>query len=860
MATIDYSSLIKNMPVAYALHEMIYDAEGKAVDYRFIDVNNEFEILTGLKSSVVLGKTCLEIMPETEYYWIDKFEECIKTGNSVQYDNFSREINRYFQVTAYSPAPGQFIALFLDVSDRVSEFNKSDKVASFFKSITENATDAIVILDRDIKYSYVSPSAFKLTGYELHDIDDIDPAELTHPDDLVYLLPELQRLLAEPAYKPTLSYRFKIKSGEWLWIESTFSNLYDHPEVQGIVINFRDISEQKEYLEKLKLNEQRYRLTQEVGNIGSWEYSIVTQKYWNSHQLRRLFGIEDSVIDTAEINEKIISTIIDYERVDSALKNLIEHHKLYELEFEIVRPDNGQKRLLYSRAELVPDSENNYTFVRGVVIDITEQKANEQRLKQSEALLAATLRHSRFSIWSVDTDNKLLYANDTFVDDFQKTFGVKLELGKSVVEILPDDLKQLWLDRYRRTFENNSFVEEDEITIGDEKIYIEVSATPIYVDDKVVGASFYGENITARKQAELRIIESEKTATESAQQFDKIFRKNPTLLALTDVNYQTYADVNEEFLRALEFEREEVIGKSPVDLGIICDIDAFYEAGKIMKENRVLENFEMKVKSKSGKILTGLFSGQFVENHGREFSLTVMVDITEKKVFEQQLLSNTRNLSKTLKATTEFILPKSGKIDYDYVTKLLIEISGAKYIVFNWYEKDISYTKSVTGFEKLNQIMDKYLGVNVFDKKWQRQSTLDTMLNENNFTVLKDISKLLSFDFNEATVKLLLKFTGLGEVALVALNGKNRIVGNLIFIYEKKVNMENKEMIELFSYQLGQYIERTNAEKELQAKLEEMERFHKLTVNRELNMIELKKEVNQLLLEQGRNIKYRIVT
>jgi hypothetical protein len=136
---------------------------------------------------------------------------------------------------------------------------------------------------------------------------------------------------------------------------------------------------------------------------------------------------------------------------------------------------------------------------------------------------------------------------------------------------------------------------------------------------------------------------------------------------------------------------------------------------------------------------------------------------------------------------------------------------------------------------------------------------MDKMLTDNKISVINSLAEILKYDFNEKLINLLLKLLGMGQVALVALNAKNRLVGNLIFIYEEKATFENSELIEMFSYQLGQYIERTNAEVALINKMDEMERFHRLTVNRELKMIELKKEINDLLQQAGKEPKYNIM-
>jgi len=913
----------------------------------------------------------------------------------------------------------------------ISSLEDSNPVTSFYQAIIENASDGVVILDATQRYSYISPNAYKMFGYDHIEMRTLVPEELCYPDDAEYVFAEIQKALQNPDYKPTIEYRFRKKNGEWLWIESKISNLLSHPNVNGLVINFKDITERKANIDRLKIisdlqsvvfeigskfmitslsdvdnqinsaleilgrfvnadrtyvfsydfehkvavnthewckegvepqinnlqhvpldemgywpqkhakgelieipdmefekdeevkkalseqgiksliaipimqnttcigfagidsvskmnifnhnvinilklflhqlsdfftklnaesllriSETRYRLTQEVGGIGSWEYDIQSNKYWSSPQLYKIFGIEEN---STNINAEIENIVHNNDFIKATLSKLIDENAAYNIEYQITRKNDNALRIIKDIAILYLDKDGNPDTVRGILTDITDSKLNEQKLKHSEALLAATLIHSRFSIWSVDLNHKLIYTNDTFANDILQTFGVKLEVGMKLNEVLPKQMAVLWLDRYNRTFANESFVEEDVVDLGDRKIYIEISSTPIVIDNKVVGASFYGVDITERKEAEFKIKISEEIANEAARKFDKLFRKNPALLALTDIEHKTYADVNDTFLKLMEYEKSEVIGKNPIELGIIFDMEVFQKAGKILSETGILEGFEMPVKTKSGKILRGLFSGQFIENQGKVFSLTVMVDVTERKYFEQKLLNNTDNLSKILKASNQFVKPKAKDVDFDEVTGILRQISGAKYVIFNRLFSDYSQSVSISGLEKTKETILKFLNVDITNAKWKREVAFESKWVNRKMTILPDIGSVLFTEFKPSVVQLVIEKFNIGNVAIGRIDGNDRVVGNLIFIYEKGKTIENLELVEIFTYQLGQYIERLNAEDALNQKVNEMERFHKLTVNRELNMIDLKKEVNILLKKLGQAEKYRIV-
>lgn len=110
--------LVSEMRQGLAVHEIILDKEGKAIDYRFIFVNEAFERLTGLKAEEITGKTVLEVLPNTESYWIENYGKVALTGKPLQYENYSKELGKYFEVTAYSPKQGQFAVIMADITTR----------------------------------------------------------------------------------------------------------------------------------------------------------------------------------------------------------------------------------------------------------------------------------------------------------------------------------------------------------------------------------------------------------------------------------------------------------------------------------------------------------------------------------------------------------------------------------------------------------------------------------------------------------------------------------------------------------------------------------------------------------------------
>lgn len=110
--------LFESMITGFALHEIICNEDGCPCDYRFLQINPAFGKLTGLTADKIIGRTVLEVLPKTEPVWIETYGRVVMTGNSVNLEQYSQELGRHYQVTAYRPKPGHFATLITDVTEQ----------------------------------------------------------------------------------------------------------------------------------------------------------------------------------------------------------------------------------------------------------------------------------------------------------------------------------------------------------------------------------------------------------------------------------------------------------------------------------------------------------------------------------------------------------------------------------------------------------------------------------------------------------------------------------------------------------------------------------------------------------------------
>ncbi len=152
-----YQMLFREMLNGFSLHEIICDAQGAPVDYRFLAVNPAFEQMTGLTAQAIVGRTALEVLPQLEPYWIETFGEVALTGEPVFYENYSADLDKHFEVMTFRPAPNQFACIVQDITERKHSEAKIRNLAFFDQltglpnraSLKERLAQALAVAERN---------------------------------------------------------------------------------------------------------------------------------------------------------------------------------------------------------------------------------------------------------------------------------------------------------------------------------------------------------------------------------------------------------------------------------------------------------------------------------------------------------------------------------------------------------------------------------------------------------------------------------------------------------------------------------------------------------------------------------------
>ena len=155
--------------------------------------------------------------------------------------------------------PVGFVGVVRDITERKRAEEALRYSEEYFRALTENMSDAIVVLDADGILRYESPSVESVLGYKAGERAGMNGLDFIHPDDVQNAAEDLAKLIQHPGSSIRKELRAKHNDGSWRAAEITAANLLDNPAVGGIVINFRDITERKKAEDKIRLGELHLR-------------------------------------------------------------------------------------------------------------------------------------------------------------------------------------------------------------------------------------------------------------------------------------------------------------------------------------------------------------------------------------------------------------------------------------------------------------------------------------------------------------------------------------------------------------------------------------------------------------------------
>jgi PAS domain S-box-containing protein len=333
---------------------------------------------------------------------------------------------------------------------------------------------------------------------------------------------------------------------------------------------------------------------------------------------------------------------------------------------------------------------------------------------------------------------------------------------------------------------------------------------------------------------------------EAQQRFELLFRNNPALMALSTIPDQGFSDVNDAFLKTLGYTKGEIIGKTAEELNIFPNHEQQSLTADQLQVRGHVGDIELQVRNKNGNIIWGLFSGDVISTRGQQYFLTVMIDITARKLAEEKacrfqfetgrLLAQAHRTSQLLGNALED-RKKSEEALKEERTRLSRIIKGTYVGTWEWNIQTGETIFNERWAEIIGYTLKEIAPVSI--ETWSKYVHPDDLKASNVMMERHFKRELDSYDF-ECRMK--------------------HKDGRWIWVLERGcVSSWTDDGRPLLMFGTHQDItERKLAEESLLKQMDELQLFHRLSFEHELTMFELKKEVNALLKQAGKEEKYII--
>ena len=621
-------------------------------DFRFRSVNRAHEKLTGMKSSLVTGKTPEElpgIPPEAAKKVRQNYERCIRAGKSIRYKEmipmFGKETHWLTTLTPLKDKAGKIdhivgTAMFINelvetqrelemhrknlekkVKERTGKLKESEEK---HRAVFESATDAFIIAGLDGKIVEANPSACKIYGYSYREIIQKTATDLIHPD-YHYKFPRfIENIQKKGNYQDETK---DVKKDGSTFATEVHGTLISYNNEKHMLAIVRDISEKKEISQKLKAEKE---FTDSVINAMPGVFYLFDRNgkflKWNQ-ALAEMAGFTNEQISKKTPPEFIAPH--HREKVTKAIQAAFQTGEVL-VEADFFAANKTPVPILFSGKII---RQNNEPLLVGIGMDITKRVQAE---KEKEKILADLQERIKEITCLYNINALFKKAPDKLDKLLQKAVEI-IPAGwkypeKTSAEILFDDLSVK-----SRNFKITGLFQSESIIIDEE----ERGKVVIYLDASNLEetAGFLPQEKSLLSQIAFNLsqyidkLEYEEALEESEAKFRNIIRYSPLPKAILDLD-QNVEFVNESFTGTIGYTKDEV-----------PDIDSWWKTAfpdkryreKLKKEwdkameyaitvERASDPVEARITCKNGQIRTFNVIGNKV---GEQFVI-VFSDLTER--------------------------------------------------------------------------------------------------------------------------------------------------------------------------------------------------------------------------------------
>ncbi len=723
----------------------------------------------------------------------------------------------------------------LVVINDITESKKSESALKEseerYKSLLQYLETGIVVHAPDSSIIMSNPKASELLGLtnaQMLGKVAIDPDwKFVNVDNTKMLLenyPVQQIINTKKAIKDQILGIQKTANHTIIWVNvNGFPVLDNNGEITEVVISFIDITERKLSEESLRKSKDRLNRAEFASKSGNWELLVDAGIIKASKGACSIYGLQRENFNYENILQ---IPFVEYrQKLDLALKNLIENNVPYDIEFKIKTADTDEVKDIHSSA--VYDADRKVVF--GVIQDITDRKKAENALRESEERFKVLFEKAPDAMFLADRDTrKIVDANIAASRLFKKE---KNELiGIYQYELHPEKANSKSVEDFdiHSTLSINTErtipIENTILTSEGNEIPVEILGQAIKIGEKDLLLGTF-RDITERKIAEIALKESE-------EKFRILFAENPQPMFVYNINTFNILEVNQTALNFYGYTKEECLKMSIKELHPSEDIQSFLE---IMEQTKMGINTDGITKhiKKNGEIITVEIFSAAANFWGEDARLALVVDITERKMIE-----NVNNFLITCG------MALSQENFFESLAKYLSQILEMEYVCIDTLDGDGLTAHTVAIYN--DGVFDTNVSYTL------KETPCGKVVGKTICCYPENVCNLFPHD------AALRDLNAESYVGATLWSFDNKAIGLIAIIGRKPLKnpiMANN-ILRLVSVRASGELERKKGEEALIKKNADLDYMNKFMVNREVRMADMKKEVNELLVSMGKEKRY----
>jgi len=376
--------------------------------------------------SKILGYTEEEMMGMNYRIYMDEentkkvfhhFNKVYRTRISatVDYELVKKDGSKMFvetSVALMSDSSGQptgFRGIARDNTERKCAEDTLRKSEEYFRAITENASDIILVVDKEGTITYASPSVDLILGFKPEELIGKSSLHLIVPEDFQRAVHDFGKAVLTEGILVPNTFRVRHKDGSERVLEGVGRNIFKNPSVAGFVMNVRDVTDHRRVEQAIRESEEKHRTIIETMQEGYYEVDIKGNLTFFNESMREILGYERE--ELLGMNNR------QYLDEQNASKVYQVHNRIYRtgepvknLEWQIVRKD-GNGRDLEVSISLIRDGGGQPTGFRGIVRDTTDRKRAEESRRQAEERYHSIFDNAQEGIFRTTPEGKVILAN-----------------------------------------------------------------------------------------------------------------------------------------------------------------------------------------------------------------------------------------------------------------------------------------------------------------------------------------------------------------------------------------------------------------------------------------------------------------